>query len=105
MPLRHRKITVPPPGADVLRRRLVEEWEHPTENPSAPIIIEEDGEGQRPTRLFVVWDEWPELDQEERSEIIMDAYEEVRGRDKSLLVTVAMGLTRREADRMHIVYE
>ena len=35
----------------------------------------------------------------------MDAYEEVRGKDASLRVSVAMGLTSAEAERMNINYE
>lgn len=105
MPLRHKLKTRFDPATDALRQRLIEEWRSPREQAGAPVIIEEEGVGNQPTRLHVIWDDWADLDQEGRSEIIMDAYETVRGRDKSLLVTVAMGLTRKEADRMKIEYE
>jgi hypothetical protein len=105
MPLRHKLKTRFDPAIDALRQRLIDEWRNPQEQVPAPVIIEEAGTQNRPTRLYVIWDDWTDLDQEERSEIIMDAYETVRGADKALQVTVAMGLTRREADRMKIEYE
>jgi len=56
-------------------------------------------------RVFVIWDEWSAMPQQERSEIIMDAHEEVNGLDKAAQTTVAMGLTVEEAERMNIHYE
>jgi hypothetical protein len=53
----------------------------------------------------VIWSDWGDFNQQERSEIIMDAYEEARGSDLVSLVTVAMGLTPTEAERMGIEYE
>jgi hypothetical protein len=105
MPLRHRLVATQHPRTQELRLRLVDEWRNPREDdPKAPIIIEEDGRGVQPTHLYVIWDDWADLTLQERSEIIMDAYEEVRGRDASLSVSVAMGVTGREAKRMGIAY-
>lgn len=95
----------PSPQADDLRRRLIEEWEHPPQDAPAPLIIEEEATPDRPTHLYVIWDDWSDLNQQKRSEIIMDAYEHVRDPAKSLRVTVAMGLTRQEAQRMKITYQ
>jgi hypothetical protein len=105
MPIRRRQIAHPDPRADQLREILVEEWQSPREDEGRPIIIEEKGSPNRPTHLYVIWDEWESLSQQERSEIIMDAYEKTRGGDAALLVTLAMGLTRQEADRMGIRWE
>jgi hypothetical protein len=105
MPIRQRKLASPHPKAPDLRLRLAEEWRHPNDTALEPVIIEEAGIANRPTHLYVIWEEWGELNQQERSEIIMDAYEEVRGRDKALEVTVAMGLTPQEARRMNIDYK
>ena len=91
-----------------LRARLHREWSDPQDDASGPVIIETT-DALRPqrvaTHLYVVWDAWHDLTQRERSEMIMDVYEAVRGRSFALNVTVAMGLTPEEADRMRIRYE
>lgn len=95
------------PKHQSLRERLVQEWTAPNSSDSEPVIIEEGSVsmGQNFTaHLYVIWSEWADLDQTERSEIIMDACEQVRGRDFALNVTVAMGLTTTEAQRMGIEY-
>jgi len=67
------------------------------------IIIE--GKLREPQHIYVVWDEWQELTQTERSEIIMDVVDNLAGEDRlpeNSPVTVAMGLTAEEAKRMGI---
>jgi hypothetical protein len=86
-----------PQGADELTRALVRELRHETRQ-GPEIIIEQARRGQ-PIHLYVVWDAWNDLSLQERSEIIMDAFEKAKGRQQSLLVTLAMGLTRNEAQR------
>ena len=103
MPLRQRKH-VRPPGAEDLRKTLADEWRAPREGKGRPVLIKEGG-GARPVHLYVIWDRWGDLNQQERSEIIMDAYENAKGQDAALLVTVAMGLTAAEAKRMRIEYK
>lgn len=105
MPIKRKRVSPPNPAIDRLRRDLIQEWRQPREDAPEPIILEEGGAQNRPTHLYVIWSEWAELNQQERSEIIMDAYEEVRGKDASLRVSVAMGLTSKEAERMNINYE
>ena len=83
---------------------LVEEWRHPRREASEPIIIEDRQARQGPVHVYVIWQDWVGLDQIERSEIIMSACEQVRGPDFALDVTVAMGLTKQEAERMRIAY-
>lgn len=95
------------PRHQSLRERLIQEWTAPNSSATEPIIIEEGSlsVGQTFTvHLYVIWSEWADLDQTERSEIIMDACEQVQGRDFALNVTVAMGLTAKEAERMGIEY-
>ena len=53
----------------------------------------------------MIWDDWSDLDQVERSEIIMDAFEDRYGKDRACNVTVALGLTPAEAERMGIGYQ
>ncbi len=87
-----------------LLRRLTKEWRDPQEGIKEPIIIEESERQQAPTHLYVIWNEWSSLSQNDRSEIILDAYEQAKGRNFALNVTVAMGLTSQEAQRMGIEY-
>lgn len=87
-----------------MESRLVQEWSHPQNDSSEPVIIEESERQQVPSHLYVIWSEWRPLSQYERSKIILNAYEQVRGRSFALNVSVAMGLTPEEAQRMGIEY-
>ncbi len=90
--------------AATIAQRLVAEWETPSDDPRQPIIMTEGG-GRQPIHVYVVWDNWEPLDQIERSEVVMEAFEKVHGTKKALDVTVAMGLTKTEAQRLGIAYE
>jgi len=101
------------PLADRLRDQLTREWKKPSDATGAPIIIKDEGSRRDPSiRLYVIWDSWQGLSQQERSEIIMDAYTEYRltaptysfDEDDLHKVTVAMGLTSEEAARMGLRY-
>ncbi|AGP39314.1 hypothetical protein BE04_00115 [Sorangium cellulosum] len=73
----------------------------PSEDPDAqPIIVAEPPDPAPITRLFVIWDEWGALSQQERSEIITNAYLRAHGQADALRLSVAMGVTRAEAVRM-----
>jgi len=104
MPVKKLTRPGPSPAAQALLNRLVDEWQHPDPNAAQPIIVEETGGQGQPTHLYVMWDDWAPLGSIERSEVIMSAYEEVRGRAGAINVTVAMGLTPAEADRLGIRY-
>jgi hypothetical protein len=103
MPIKYRLERRLPPAANALIRKLVEEWTRPKRK-GQPIIVLEGKKGH-PQHIYVIWDDWEGLDQLERSEIIMDAVEQL-GDKKVLedlsLVAVAMGLTTKEAKRMGI---
>jgi len=82
-----------------LKDALVEEWRHPRSDRPQPLIAEEGGGPGQPIHLYVIWDEWAELDMQDRSEIIMDSYQEVRSPEKALEVTIAMGMTQAESEK------
>jgi hypothetical protein len=105
MPVKKLSQRQPSPEAQDLKARLVHEWTKKRSTAAQPIILEESGRSNEPLRIYVVWDDWHALSGIERSEIIMDAFEEVHGKDKALGVAVAMGLTPPEADRMGIPYQ
>ncbi len=84
--------------SDVLQRRLAEEFLNPADAYTAPFIsIERPGAS---THLLVVWDDWGDLSQQDRSYLILRAYEEAKGADAAAEVSVAMGLTGAEAERL-----
>ncbi len=104
MPLRKLKPRPVHPLTETLLERLTEEMRHPSEQSVEPVIIFE----EKPSgvlELYVVWSDWVGLSMEERSEIIMDAYEEVYGLDRRRWVSMAIGVTPEEAPRYNIFYE
>jgi hypothetical protein len=104
MPLRKLKPRPIHPMAETLLERLTKEMRHPSEQSVEPVIMVE----EKPSRvvdLYVVWNEWAGFSMEERSEIIMDAYEAAYGLDHSRWVTMAIGVTPEEAPRYNVFYE
>lgn len=79
---------------------LSTEWSKP--NPTAvepAIYLERDRDG-RVAHVYVLWEKWASVDRTERSEIVMDAAEKVLPKDDVLNISIAMGLTAEEADRL-----
>lgn len=104
MPVISRSRSRNSPADQALLARLIAEWQQPVPGSKQPVIIEEATGQNQPVHLFVIWDDWESLGSIERSEMIMDAYEQLRGRAGALNVTVAMGLTPVEAERLGIRY-
>jgi len=102
MPVKHRLQRHRPARADELTRMLIDEWKSPKESGQPLIVIE--GADPEPKHIYVIWDQWGELSQTERSEIIMDVVEHLDDGHRTDLskITVAMGLTTQEAKRMGI---
>lgn len=105
MPVKQLERRQPSPSARVLIQRLAAEWKDANSTASQPIILEERNGAQRPVHVYVVWDEWSDLGGVERSEIVMEAFEQRYGREEVLNVTVAMGLTTAEAERLNIPFK
>lgn len=114
MPVGHLIKDVAPEVAD-LTNILTAEWragKSGTPYPrgvSAPVLIEDEqplrfGRGSSPVRLYVIWDAWGDLTQQQRSEIVMNAYEATHDVPDILRITLAMGLTPSEARRMGLKY-
>ncbi len=101
MPKKH----IGPPARDHeagLREALIQEWKGPNPDSQEPLIVTEGGNEGSPQRVYVVWSAWRDLDQATRSGIIMDAAEEVLGKNIAAVITVAMGLTAEEAKAWHL---
>lgn len=92
-----------PPSAAMLEQRLEQEMRAPSTQPDAqPIIIAEPADPAPITRLFVIWDDWTDLGQQDRSEIITNAFERAFGLPQAARLSIAMGLTPSEASKMGI---
>ncbi len=95
-----------------LQNRLAVEWKFPGTSSifeSAPVLIEDEqpariGQSRTPIHLYAIWDEWADLSQTERSEILTDAYTKTHP-NNILRVTLAMGLTHAEAAKMGLSYK
>ena len=88
-----------------LVNRLKQEYLAPSAGEVEPLLIELDDKRRSSTiHLYVIWEDWARIDQQARTEIIVEAYEAARGTQQALRVTIAMGLTKAEAKRMGIEY-
>lgn len=95
------------PIDQALLARLVKELNAPEQQiaEGQPVGLEDDlviiEEPTAPGRsaVVVVWDEWTGLESRDRGRLIMEAVREVRGAE-AVNVSLAMGLTRAEYDRI-----
>ncbi len=97
MPLHKTSRTLQPTLLTLLKE-LVGEWKNPRTGKTAePDIFEADPGGKEPIRLYVVWSKWKDIAATDRSDVILDAFEAVRGKDMVIRVAVATGFTPDEA--------
>ncbi len=71
-------------------------------SPDAPMIIEEQMRRSSRIHVTVIWDQWAAVAPEDRSRIILDAYERVRGPESILNLSAALGLTRADAKKLGV---
>ncbi len=74
----------------------------PDGDPEAPLIIEEQTRLTDRIHVTVIWDLWGKVAPEDRSRIILDAYERVRGASAILTLSAALGLTHAEAKKLGV---
>ncbi len=67
-----------------------------------PDIIEEEQTLGDTFQVWVIWDAWKDVPQNERTPIILDAYKAARGELEMLKITLAQGFTPEEAERLNI---
>jgi hypothetical protein len=92
------------PIYEAFAHRIAEEIRNPQEGMAEPVIVLESQGQQAPNHLYVIWSEWGQLTQLERSEIALEAYSEAKGVSSARNIRVALGLTPEEAARMGIEY-
>src|SRR5438132_3766342 len=77
-------------------RRLVHELKNPGSCPQ-PLILEEEVSATRTRHVRVIWDQWKKIPDEERTDMILEAYKQAEGSDYADQITVINGLTGTEA--------
>jgi hypothetical protein len=100
MPVRDTLKSKQVPGEQELLDELKTELKAPKQSGEPDIVVERPNSST--VHLYVIWSKWEHLEQMVRSRIILDAYEEAKGKKEAMKVTVAMGLTREEADRLGV---
>jgi hypothetical protein len=79
-----------------LTNQLVERFRGNIESPVLPLVVENRVRPVHTIHLLVIWDEWQEMPNPERSRIIADAFA-LANPDEVARVTIPMGLTASEA--------
>ena len=100
MPVRDSLEKVGVPNEAELRSEIEAELRNAKPDGEPLIVIERPHPST--THLFVIWSKFGDLEQIVRSRLILDAYENVKGKAEAAKVTVSMGLTQVEAGRMGI---
>lgn len=85
-----------------LKRRLIAEWRGEAVEGERPSILEETNARGRVVHVIVRWDAWAAFDALVRSEMIVDAFQTVRGEAAVVDLSLAMGLTHAEAARQRV---
>ena len=85
---------------DSLVHELGAEWTRPNSAAPEPVTYLERAKDGRPERVYVLWNKWTGIEGVERGEIIMEAAESVFGLDDALSISVVVGMTQPEAQRM-----
>src|SRR5688500_17211641 len=75
---------------------LTNELREPSER-GQPLILDEELSPGGSVRVYVVWDRFAEIPGKQRTELILDAFEESEGIDFRQRISMALGLTVPEA--------
>ncbi|MDM8006497.1 MAG: hypothetical protein QUV05_10170 [Phycisphaerae bacterium] len=68
--------------------------------PDDPQIIIKEIRHTNSIHVTVIWDRWADIDAEERGRLILDAIAKELGEAEMLRVSMALGVTKAEADRL-----
>ncbi len=81
---------------ETLAQRLADELSSPGDQ-TQPLIIERHIRGTRSRHIWVIWDRWRDLNGEERTAVIADAYAKAEGFDAADDISIALGVLPEEA--------
>lgn len=98
MPLRTLPAIHSRAGRDELLLRLVDEWRNPRVEGQPDIVIDENCT-RNGIRSYVIWDDWRGWSQIERSEVVTEAFEVIKGPAEADRLVFAMGLTTAESEQ------
>lgn len=90
------------PNHDQFVAELVRHLKGGENLPEYPKIVEEEVPLSKNFRVYVSWNDWGSVSDQERSEIILEAYQQARGVPEMLRISVAMGLTPLQAKQLDI---
>ncbi len=82
-----------------LEQEIKSNVEATTASPESPYIVEEPANRGRNLHVLVIWNQWKDVPKQERSRLILDAYEAVKGEEEMLKILFALGLTWDEAEK------
>ena len=82
--------------AQLLIHELEQELLHPRDQP-LPFILERHIPVTKSRHVYVIWDRWGDLDPEERTAVIIQAYENAEGVGTADNISVALGVRPQEA--------
>jgi hypothetical protein len=103
---RTKRQAPPPHSHPELVRELVEELkkEGVSSSPQTPTLYEEAQTYGDSLHVTVIWSRWAGVPEEERGAIILDAYRQAGEEDSYRRITMVLGLTPEEAERLNIHY-
>ena len=88
--------SAPSPKHERFVKALIREFTGSSPN-LQPLILEEKVPSTKSRHVRVIWDRWKELDDEQRSAVIIDAYTQAEGAETANEITIADGVTPQEA--------
>lgn len=75
-----------------------------SQTPDTPMVYEEPQPYGKNLHVKVIWNRWAGVPVEERGAIILDAYDKAGLQDEMRRITIALGLTPEEAEKLQIEY-
>lgn len=90
------------PKHDKLTKRLAQELKSPG-NDLQPLILEEEISSTGSRHVHVIWDQWKGIPDEARSRVIVEAYQRAEGDPFAEQITIAAGVTAREASALGLL--
>jgi hypothetical protein len=84
------------PKHDRFVKKLAQELKLPGTQPQ-PLILEEEVPATGSRHVHVIWDQWKKLPDEERTDVIIEAYGQAESKEYAEQITIASGLTSAEA--------
>lgn len=104
MPVKQMIHDPPSPIAQKMERLIAKEWKNPRSRAAQPIILEEKGGAPHTLHVYVICDDWHGLGTAERAQAIANAFETAFAGNRTEYITLALGLTPLEAERLGIRY-